>query len=46
MKKCPYCGYENDEQAEVCERCKAAITHDKSNDEEPEKVSKRRKRSE
>ena len=28
MKKCPYCGFENEEQTEVCKRCKAGLPHD------------------
>ena len=47
MKKCPYCGFENDEQAEVCKRCKAEIPKEETNKtEEPETAPKKRTRSE
>lgn len=43
MKKCPFCGYENEEQTEVCFRCKAAIPHEETNKtEEPVKGSRRK----
>lgn len=29
MKKCPYCGRDNEEQAEVCAKCFARITPEK-----------------
>ena len=46
MKKCPYCGFENEEQTEVCIRCKAGIPKDETNKtEEPEKAPKKRTRS-
>ena len=51
MKKCPYCGYENDEQAESCSHCKAGIPHEEQNNknpegEEPVGASKRKRRGE
>ena len=51
MKKCPYCGYENDEQTKVCERCKAEIPHEKNLTESTKEISVKadsgkRKRSE
>ena len=45
MKKCHCCGHENEDQAKVCNRCKAALTHETDKTEEPVKVAKR-KRSE
>lgn len=38
MKKCPYCGHENDEQNELCERCLAQLRV------EPEKPVKAKKK--
>ena len=29
MKKCPYCGNENDERAKVCEKCFAGFPAEK-----------------
>ena len=37
--KCPYCSHENDEQAKICERCKAELPHDKKKSKETNKVS-------
>lgn len=45
MKKCRSCGHENDDQATVCLRCKAALPHETNKTDEPVRVSKR-KRSE
>ena len=43
MKKCPYCGKENDENREVCERCRAAFPHEEpEKTEEPVRVSRRK----
>ena len=44
MMKCPFCGRDNDEQAKVCVRCKAAIPHETNKSEEPLTVSKRNKK--
>ena len=41
--KCPWCGKENDEKAEVCEQCKAAIPHE---NKEPIVIKKKRTRGE
>ena len=41
MKKCPYCGYYNDEQAETCDRCKAMIPNETK--EEPKGELRTRK---
>ena len=51
MKKCPYCGHENDEQTKVCERCRAEIPHEKKLPESTKENSaevnvSKRKRSE
>ena len=49
MKKCPYCGKENHDEAEVCERCFAGFPHDdeKHENASDESVrSRKRKRSE
>ena len=45
MKKCPYCGKENEEQATVCVRCSAGFPHEEktTKTDEPEKVSRRKK---
>ena len=42
MKKCPYCGHMNDDQAKGCQKCKAGFpqTEEKT---EPVKASKRKK---
>ena len=44
MKKCPYCSSENDDQTNICQRCKAALPHESNKTEEP--VKTKRKRSE
>lgn len=47
MKKCPYCGFVIADDACHCPKCKAGIPHEGTKkNEEPEKVSKRRVRSE
>lgn len=47
MKKCPYCGAENDDQAKSCVRCKAELPHEeKETVTESEKTTKRKTRSE
>ena len=40
MKKCPYCGYDNDEQNTNCEHCRAGLPVEKQEKKEPEKVQK------
>lgn len=45
MKKCPYCGMENKNEAERCEKCFAGFPHEEPKKEEPLRVS-RKKRSE
>ena len=45
MKKCPYCGHENDDKAENCERCYAGISAEKQ-DKKPVKADKKQTRSE
>lgn len=43
MKKCPYCGKENEEQATVCIRCYAGFPHEeKPKEEKPVKGSKKK----
>jgi uncharacterized membrane protein YvbJ len=39
MKKCPYCGRDNDDKAVICEKCYAEIPAEKQKTE-PEKVQK------
>lgn len=47
MKDCPFCGYSNKEQAETCERCKAAFPcEQETTNEEPIIIYKKRTRSE
>ena len=48
MKKCPYCGANNDEQAKVCNRCKAALPHEEETEpvSEPIRATKKKLRSE
>ena len=40
MKKCPYCGHENDEQAKTCERCSAGLPVLKREESESKKTQK------
>lgn len=40
MKKCPYCGHENNEQDKVCEKCYAALR-----DETPGRPEKAKKKT-
>ena len=35
MKKCPYCGHGNDEQAKTCEHCFAELPVEKQTETEP-----------
>lgn len=44
MKKCHSCGHENDDSANICARCKAALPHESEKTDEP--VKAKRKRSE
>lgn len=40
VKKCPYCGFENEQNATVCEKCKAELpqeTEGKARHEDSEK---------
>ena len=43
MKKCPYCGHENEDQAENCERCRAGLPHEETNTEKPKRVKRNNK---
>ena len=36
MRKCPYCGYENDERNENCSRCKAGIPRESAESNTPD----------
>ena len=40
MKKCPYCGRENDTQANVCNHCFAELPSEKKEEKESEKARK------
>lgn len=40
MKKCPYCGHMNDEQAKACDHCYAGFPVEKQEEKEPKKVQK------
>lgn len=44
--KCPYCGSENNEQAKVCIRCKAAISNEEKKNEETIVVMNKRNKKE
>lgn len=50
MKKCPYCGHENKDNGERCERCSAGLPQKKEteenivNDSEHEEIHAFRKR--
>lgn len=44
MKKCPYCGHDNDDRNEVCEHCKADISHEETS-KESVKSSRKKTRS-
>lgn len=37
MKKCPYCGHENENGTKVCVKCKAEIPQPKKNEKKKEK---------
>ena len=41
MKKCPYCGHENDDTALKCSKCKADFPNEET-EEKSVKTSKRR----
>ena len=40
MKKCPFCGYGNDDQVETCQKCHAELPHE-TKKTEPEKARKK-----
>lgn len=50
MKKCPYCGHENEDNGERCARCSAELPREKeieenvNNDSEHEEIHAFRKR--
>jgi len=48
MKKCPYCGKDNDDKASACERCFAGFPAEKQKEEpvQPKKAEKKLTRSE
>ena len=51
MKKCPYCGHENEEQMNVCQRCRAELPHEKilhesTKENSVKAISGKKKRSE
>ena len=47
MKKCPYCGYGNDDQAETCQKCHAELPHEeKKTVTESERTNRKKTRSE
>ena len=41
MKLCPYCGYGNEEQAVVCEKCRAELPVAKAESEQPKKADQK-----
>ena len=45
MKKCPYCGNENDDSAWKCSKCHAGFPHEE-HEEKPVKASKRKNNKE
>lgn len=45
MKKCPYCGHENDDTAWKCSKCQAGFPHGEP-EEKPVKTSKRKNNKE
>ena len=40
MKKCPYCGFEVEDDVYHCPKCKAAIPHEEKTEPEPIRGSK------
>ena len=46
MKKCPYCGHENDDAAWKCDKCQAGFPSETNKTEEKPVKAKRTKRSE
>ena len=42
MKKCPYCGFEVEDDVYHCPKCKAAIPHEEKTEPEPVRGSKRK----
>jgi uncharacterized membrane protein YvbJ len=42
MKKCPFCGHDNEEQAKSCNHCKAEIPHEETKETSPVKGAKKR----
>lgn len=36
MRKCPYCGHENNEQEQNCSRCKASIPFESAESNTPD----------
>ena len=46
MKKCPYCGQQNEDDATGCKRCKAGFPQGKDKSEEPVRVFKRKNNKE
>lgn len=42
MKKCPFCGHNNNEQAKACDRCKAEIPHEEHKETSPVKGTKKK----
>lgn len=41
MKKCPYCGQNNKDNAEHCERCSASLTAEKQKEKQTERSARR-----
>ena len=45
MKKCPYCGHENDPETKNCDHCHAALQDEEKEPETEPKVLKKKIRS-
>ena len=41
MKKCPYCGHENENDAWKCSKCQAGFSHEKTIEDKPVRVKRK-----
>lgn len=46
MKKCMYCGHNNDDSAWRCDKCKAGFPHEEPKNEKPVKDTNKKRRGE